>query len=186
MTLRMTSRTCRGWSLAFAGSFVLFIVATLPPFLGTELRGIVMFAFSGVCHQIAERSPHLHDVQLAVCHRCYGIYLALPIAALAFPFARRWDERLNGPAPVLLGAAVAVPGIDWLGDVLGLWSNTAISRLATGAVFGLVAGYFLSRALSGLLDEGEAGAIRSAASLESEAVVKSGPDRYLPPDSYSD
>lgn len=139
-----------GWMLAFGGSGVLLVLATMPAFVGTELRTILMLVFSAACHQIAERSPHLGGVQLAVCHRCYGIYLALPLAALAFLVLRRWDVQINRLAPVLICTALLVPGVDWLGDVFGVWQNTAMSRLLTGAVFGMVAGYFLSRALTGL------------------------------------
>jgi hypothetical protein len=40
--------------------------------------------------------------------------------------------------------------VDWLGGVLGLWINTPASRFLTGGFFGLVAGYFLARALVSL------------------------------------
>jgi len=139
-----------GWSLAFVGSTILLVLATMPALVGEGFRTLLMLAFSGACHQIAERSPHLAGVQLAVCHRCYGIYLALPLASVAFLYLRRWDARLNRLAPVLICVALMVPGVDWLGDVFGLWQNTAPSRLLTGAFFGLVAGYFLSRALTSL------------------------------------
>jgi uncharacterized membrane protein len=152
---RKSKKWMVGWSLAFVGSTVLLVLATMPAFVGDELRSLLMLAFSGACHQIAERSPHLAGVQLAVCHRCYGIYLALPLAALAFLYLRRWDAPLNSLAPVLICVALLVPGVDWLGDVFGLWRNTAPSRLLTGAFFGLVAGYFLSRALAGLFESPE-------------------------------
>lgn len=135
------------WSLSVGVPALLVGLATLPPFVGDEFRGILMVAFSFACHQIAERSPHLLDVQLAVCHRCYGIYVALPIAALSFPFAARWDRHFNKHAKYLLLGALLVPGIDWLGDVVGFWTNTSLSRLSTGAVFGAVAGYYLSRSI---------------------------------------
>lgn len=151
MRIRMTARRqMYGWTIAFAGSSILLVLATLPGFVGADLRSMLMLGFSGVCHQIAERSPHLGGVQLAVCHRCYGIYVALPIAALSFPILRRMDTILNRFAPVLICLAVLVPGVDWMGDVVGLWSNTAISRLVTGAFFGIISGYFLSRALTDL------------------------------------
>lgn len=137
-----------GWWIAFVATIVLVVLATLPPFVGPEIRSALFLAFSGACHQISERSPHLMGTALAVCHRCYGAYLALPAAALVFRLAGRWDARLNELAPILLTMAVVVPGVDWLGGLLGIWTNTPLSRMITGAVFGLTAGYFLSRALS--------------------------------------
>ena len=137
-----------GWWIAFGATVVLVALATLPPFVGPKTRSALLLAFSGACHQLADRSPHLLGVSFAVCHRCYGLYLALPLAALVFRWSGRWDAQLNRLAPILLLLAVIVPGVDWLGDVLGAWTNTPVSRMLTGAVFGLTAGYFLSRALS--------------------------------------
>ena len=139
--------------LAFGGSLLLVVLATLPPFLDPGVRLFLVRAFSGVCHQIADRSPHLLGVPLAVCHRCYGIYWGLPLAALAFLALSRWDGRISRAARWLVPASLVPPGADWLGDVLGLWTNTPLSRFLTGAVFGLVAGYFLARALSELFVE---------------------------------
>lgn len=141
-------RSWAGWSLAFGGSLFLLILATLPAVVDEPVRAFVMWVFSGLCHQIPERSPEVGGVVLAVCHRCYGIYAALPAAALLFLAVRRWDDRISRAARWIIPLAVAVPGVDWLGDVLGFWSNTPASRLATGAVFGLAGGYFLARALT--------------------------------------
>lgn len=144
----MIRRISVGWWITFVGTSLLVVLATLPPFVGPGERSLLYVAFSGVCHQIAERSPHLMDIPLAVCHRCYGAYVALPLAALSFLFVSRWDAYLNHRAAVLLTLSLIIPGVDWLGGILNFWANTALSRLLTGAIFGLVAGYFLTRALS--------------------------------------
>lgn len=170
-TIRRTSSI--GWWIAFGATIVLVILATLPPFVGPKARSILLLAFSGACHQIAERSPHLIGVSLAVCHRCYGLYLALPVAALIFRWAGAWDARLNRLAPILLTLAVVVPGVDWLGDVLGVWTNTPVSRMLTGAVFGLTAGYFLSRALASAFVRKDGVAVDDAGVYAGEAGMRS-------------
>lgn len=138
----------RGWWIGLMAVTVLLVLATLPPFLAAPERSFLYLVFSGACHQIAERSPHLFGVSLAVCHRCYGAYLALPLAALVFRYAGRWDALLNRHAAVLLTISIAVPGVDWLAGLLDVWTNTPFTRVVTGAIFGLTAGYFLSRALT--------------------------------------
>lgn len=135
-----------GRALGVAIGSVLLILAGLPPFVGEEVRQALMLVFSSLCHQIPERSPHVDGIQLAVCHRCFGIYFALAVGAAAYGFLQRWDDPINRHARLFVLGAVLIPGVDWLGDVVGLWINTAVSRAATGAVFGLVLGYFLSRA----------------------------------------
>lgn len=136
-----------GWSAALVTGSVLFIAVLLPPFVGETPRHVVMAVFSSVCHQIPTRSPHVDGIQLAVCHRCLGIYGALALAPLAFLVLRGWDEKINDAARWFILAAILIPGIDWLGDLLGFWTNTIASRIATGAAFGITAGYFLCRAL---------------------------------------
>lgn len=136
-----------GWSLALLFGGTLLVALMLPPFVGEKARHVVMAVFSGVCHQLPDRSPQLGGVQLAVCHRCLGIYLALFAAPFGFLVLRKWDGLLHRGARWFVLGAVLIPGTDWLGDAVGLWANTPLTRLATGAVFGLTAGYFLCRAL---------------------------------------
>jgi len=106
-----------------------------------------MQAFAGVCHQLPSRSPHIDGVALAVCHRCLGTYLGLPAAVLIFSSLRGlWPFSRKAAPWVLLGAAIPAI-VDWSGDVLGIWTNTPVSRMITGGILGLFAGYFLVAAI---------------------------------------
>lgn len=136
-----------GWVFALLAGTLPIALALLPPFTSEAIRQTVMLAFSGVCHQLPERSPHIAGVQLAVCDRCLGIYGALALSSFAYLAIRPWDRVVNRHAGILILSAVLVPGIDWIGGLVGLWKNTAAVRVTTGAVFGLVAGYFFTRAV---------------------------------------
>lgn len=150
-------RSVAGWATAvFVTAFVLALIAA-PPFVGDGLRHVIMAGFAGICHQIPLRSPHVDGIQLAVCHRCLGIYAALAAAALVFPALVRFDAYVRRNAAILIAAAVLVPGIDWAAETAGLWTNTPASRLLTGAVFGSVAGYLLTGAVMGLFADGKEG-----------------------------
>jgi len=149
----VSTEKTRGWPLAFVLTLLLGLAVTLTPFYSDAIRGGVMQAFSFVCHQLPGRSPHVGGIQLAVCHRCMGIYWALPVATLVFGFSRgfRFITRFKNLTIVL---AAGIPsGVDWLGDILGFWDNTPESRLITGAIFGLVAGYFLAEGISDVVRE---------------------------------
>ena len=137
-----------GWSLALALSTLLVALATLPPFVGDGFREALMQGFSSVCHQLPSRSPAVEGTPLAVCHRCYGIYWGLPLAAFLFLVLGRWDPLLNRYAGLVLLAALIPTTVDWLLGILGLWHNTPISRLTTGGFLGLAAGYYLARAMA--------------------------------------
>lgn len=136
------------WWLAVGVLLVVVFVVLLPPFVGERLRTLLMAAFSGVCHQLPERSPHLHGIPLAVCHRCLGIYLGLAAAAAAFRFLPGRDGLLERSAPWWIVVALAVPGLDWLAGVAGLWSSGPFVRIATGSVFGVITGLLFTRALA--------------------------------------
>lgn len=136
---------------AWVGTMLLLLVvpllATLPPFLEPGLRSVLMNGFSSVCHQIPDRSPTAMGIPLAVCHRCYGVYLGLPLAGFAYLIGRRWDGLLWARAGPILLLAVLPLSIDWILDFFGILPNTAASRATTGALFGLAAGYYLARGL---------------------------------------
>lgn len=112
-----------------------------------------MKLFSGVCHQLPNRSPHIDGVQLALCHRCMGIYWALPIAAIVYGLSRGFWPIKGRLGIVILLAATLPAGIDWIGDIIGWWTNTPASRMLTGSIFGIVAGYFLTKAVGDILSE---------------------------------
>lgn len=138
-------RFFRNGILLSSGLGLLVTLVILPPFVSEPVREAIMHAFAPVCHQLADRSPHLEGTQLAVCHRCFGAYVGLFIGSVTYLFVRKWPARIR---PLLALCAAALPGIaDWGGDVLGLWVNSPISRVATGAWFGVLAGLLLASAV---------------------------------------
>lgn len=142
-----------GWAVAFAIGLSIAGLATLPPILPVAAREIVMNLFSSVCHQLPNRSPHLAGVQLAVCHRCIGIYYAFPVAAVLFRVARgAWPSKTQF-ASLLFFISVLPAGIDWLGDLLGWWVNTPESRVVTGSILGITAGYFFTKAMQEIVSD---------------------------------
>lgn len=121
-----------------------------PPFLGEAGGWLVAQALSLFCHQLPDRTLIVDGTPLAVCHRCLGIYAALAVATGGYAVLRRYDGFLGSHAGWVLAASVVPPGVDWLGGVVDLWANTPVSRIATGAVFGVAAGYYLARAFADL------------------------------------
>ena len=132
--------------LALIAAAAVTVGAFLPPILSETAAARVMIAYSFVCHQLPDRSPSINGVPIAICYRCTGIYFGLIFGSLIYPWVHRHAERLHRNAVQIIAASLAVPGIDWLGDVFGLWTNTAASRVLMGAVFGMVAGLYFARA----------------------------------------
>ena len=147
---RETSVTSKNAVAVYVALFLLSLawlgLILCPPQLmasGHTLSGAILHrAFSAVCHQIPERSFHLHDFPLAVCSRCTGIYVGFVFGLMLYPFVRSLREEAMPHSRWLLLAAAPML-IDFGGGVLGLFNNTFFSRTATGALLGSVAAFYL-------------------------------------------
>lgn len=98
--------------------------------------------FSYLCHQFSDRSFHLFGEQLAVCARCFGVYSGFVIGVLAFPIIRSVHET-NAPPRIVLLLAPFPTAIDFTLGFFGIWENTHLSRFLTGAILGVVCGFFI-------------------------------------------
>ena len=79
--------------------------------------------------------------------------MAIPLAVVLFLFTTSIDPLIRRKAGPCFALSLVPIGLDWGLNISQLWHNTAASRLATGAVFGLCAGYFLALGLYALFDK---------------------------------
>ncbi|HEX9952340.1 MAG TPA: DUF2085 domain-containing protein [Rubricoccaceae bacterium] len=134
-----------GWALAAVIAALVVALAASPPLLGFEAGALVYEGFAPFCHQIADRSPHAHGVPFALCHRCFGIVAGLAAGVAAGPLLPGVLRTLAPRHPLTVLTLAALPtATDWLLGVSGVLANTAASRLATGAIFGVTAGLLLA------------------------------------------
>ncbi len=133
------------WVGSLALMAVLPVLASLPPWLNEPLRLALMHAFDPFCHQITERSPQINGVQLAMCHRCYGILIGLVMGPMVALICRTWNGKHLRAIVILSLLPLA---LDWGLEALYIWVNTAPSRFVTGAIFGTVAGILVARAMA--------------------------------------
>lgn len=142
------------WVWASTAAFGLLLVGliTAAPLLlahGDEAPARIIYqSFARVCHQLPERSFHLSGHPLAVCARCLGIYVGLAAGVLLYPLVRSLRSA-ETPARLWLFVAVAPTAIDFSLGFFGIWANTHLSRLLTGALLGATAAFFI---VPGLID----------------------------------
>lgn len=91
-----------------------------------------------MCHQKAERSFFINNNQMPFCVRCTAIWLGL---ALGIGLMIFYKFELNQKSFILIVAAIAPLMIDGLGQFVGLWTSTNLSRFATGIIAGLACGF---------------------------------------------
>jgi uncharacterized membrane protein len=111
----------------------------LPTFAAYQIGSIV-------CHQRPERSFHLAGMQMPVCARCFGLYLA---GAAGLVFA--WISRLRVPGNLtkVMMATAAVPMVATVAlEVVGAITTTNVVRMSTGLPLGFAAGLLIVTSLT--------------------------------------
>lgn len=135
------------WFLLLAGSGICCAAILLFPWLvlhgepGAALT--VRYVFSHLCHQDPHRSLSLAGVFLPVCNRCLALYLGGFLGVLLAAPARGHSAWLLGQRALLLGPLL-LTGLDAGLDLVGVWSSTLWSRVATGGLAGLGLGLYLA------------------------------------------
>jgi uncharacterized membrane protein len=133
---------------------VLCALILAPPVLVSagchSVAAVIHLFFSPFCHQIPERSFALLGVSLAVCHRCFGIYLGLCLGSLIH---NPWMHRSNAVRRRWVLVSTVPLVLDALLPYTGLWHNTGVSRFATGLCFGIPVASLLVRGVGEFLNE---------------------------------
>jgi len=138
------------WSVftLLAAFWVLLIV--LAPFAEANnflsLANSLYKVFSYLCHQMPERSFHIHASAFAVCSRCFGVYFGLFFGLIIYPLLRPLTETEPLPRFWLFLAMIPM-AIDWSLGFFEIWENTLWSRFVTGAILGAACAGFIIPAL---------------------------------------
>ena len=141
-------------ALAFFSLCLLALVFAAPLLLAGEqarAANTLYTAFSYLCHQKPERSFHLLGHKLGVCARCTGLYSGFAAGVLLYPLVRSLRRADSLPRVWLLLACVPIT-VDFALGFFGIWENTHVSRLATGAILGAACALYV---VPGFLDLGQ-------------------------------
>jgi uncharacterized membrane protein len=130
LPMRRIERSSAYWILLAATLAWIGLVFLAP---WAKARGLVAgpllyLFFDSVCHQLPERSFEAFGHPLAVCHRCFGLYLGTALGLLALPWLPGLRQRLMAQPRWLLVALVPL-----VVDAL-LLPNTPVSRFVTGLI----------------------------------------------------
>lgn len=96
-------------------------------------------AFSTLCHQDPARSFWIGSQPMAVCSRCYGIYLAFGFSWFLIPLAQFIPQKIHATAGRLLVLVIVLNVVDVVGNLVGFWQNTLAIRFFMGSGIGLAA-----------------------------------------------
>ena len=104
---------------------------------------LAYFCFSGICHQLPDRSFYIFGEKFAVCERCTSIYFAFLTGVLLYPLIRRIKGNYLQYALYL---SLLIIVIDFLFGYIKMFQNT-YTIFFSGALFGLCASYFITDGL---------------------------------------
>jgi uncharacterized membrane protein len=143
--------------LPIAGALWLMILTTAPLALhneATALPAVAVYRASSIlCHQRAERSFRIANIQMPVCGRCVGLYLSGAIGAFgAWALRRRAAPSALVVRLVLMAAAAPIlisVGLEWTGFIGG--SN--ISRFLSALPLGAAVGWLLQQVVTARREE---------------------------------
>jgi uncharacterized membrane protein len=138
------------WGAVFLIAFVWFLLVVSAPIAKiygfNEYAGSIYWFFGHLCHQISDRSYHIHDYQFAVCARCSGFYGGFLLGITIYPLIRDLSNTDSLPR-IWLFLAMVPMGIDWSLGYFEIWENTHLSRTITGGILGLACAFFIIPAL---------------------------------------
>ena len=149
---RARGRAVWGWALTASVTLGLLGLTVLAPWARAHghasLSAAAYGGFSAACHQMPERSFHFEGFPLAVCARCFGLYVGGALGVLAYPLVRSLTRVVMPWRGWLLLAALPTT-VDFALGFFGVWENTHLSRFLTASLLGAAAAFYI---LPGLLD----------------------------------
>jgi len=95
-----------------------------------DVNRFIWWAFSFLCHQIPERSPHIFGVQFPLCWRCSGIAVGAAVLIMYLLKMRRMPGL-----GLSLALALFLP-LDVFATMAGFWTGDNSVRFVTGGLWG--------------------------------------------------
>ena len=107
----------------------------------STLVSLLARAYGRVCHQLDDRSFHIAGHPLAVCSRCFGIYVGYLAGLIVYPLTRSLTKT-ELPHRLWLIVALVPIAVDFAGGFLGIFENTLASRALTGLIAGAAGAFY--------------------------------------------
>ena len=131
-----------------------FLMSTSNPLL-QSIANIILIMYKVTCHQLPERTLFIFGYQMAVCARCFAIYVAFLAGCVLFAFIRKRLKIWSLKYFVILCIPMAIDGFAQLFGVplprgFGpgwelIWTveSTNMMRIITGSIFGLACSLYV-------------------------------------------
>jgi uncharacterized membrane protein len=139
---RATYQAILAGALIWCAAIILAPLLVTSPSPWAGIGELLYRFFHPICHQRGDRSFVLFGGQLAVCSRCASIYFSFLAGTLCYPVLRNIGEPRMPPRAVL-ALAIAPMVMDVAAGFFGVYPVTALSRVTTGSIFGVILPFFI-------------------------------------------
>lgn len=140
------------YRIVFFASLIWCLSIITPPiavdFGAVRLADFIYGFFSRICHQLDSHSLHLFDAKLAVCARCTAIYYGFFVSVISYPLLLRKIRPatvakavLQSPRNLFLSVLPILLDIGL--SEIGVQESTLVTRVVTGAIFGIALPFIL-------------------------------------------
>ena len=93
-----------------------------------------------LCHQKSERSFFINGNQMPFCSRCTAIWVGLAVGLFVMLF---YKIELNQRFLFIIIFSLVPIGVDGVGQLIGFWESSNLSRVITGLIIGVPVGFAL-------------------------------------------
>jgi uncharacterized membrane protein len=144
-------RTARVAALPLAALLWILIILVTPLAASSSSARhgvfVVYRAASLICHQKSERSFAMAGRQMPVCGRCFGLYAAGAVGAVAALLAGRRSASDPVARVIILAIAALPTGLSVGLELVGLVQGSNIIRFASAFPLGVIGGWLMEQVL---------------------------------------
>jgi len=125
-------------AIIFAIFFFITVASVTAPYFASHNNRIMSDLLYGgmraLCHQKPERCIFLWGHQMAICERCFAIYVFMMAGGIFLYIFRKYFRKYHWKTAIFLMLPVAVDGLT---QFAGLRESNIYLRLFTGSLFGI-------------------------------------------------
>lgn len=128
------------------GAAIWCVMILLPPYFTahgwSHASSLVEAFFKPLCHQLPDRCLAINGTPVAVCFRCSAVYVAFLAGTMLYPLILRVREPQEHGRWLLIAGLLPMC-LDVVAGLAGLHQPTAVTRVATGSLFGFIAAFYI-------------------------------------------
>lgn len=143
------------WLIILVLNLIFVLLAMLAPLVQNQwpqISSAIFLIFSPFCHQRTDRSWAIGSYPMALCARCFGIFLGFWLGTIVLPFFQKGKLNKWPKLGWLIAASVPM-AVDLIGNISHLWSSSNWLRFLIGLSCGFLWPFYFFPVLFNSINE---------------------------------